>query len=761
MAVPNLERRRRSVLRWLPQLLIFAAVTAAYLLGAFEPIERALMDSRFRLLPRDATGKLVVVEIDAKSLHQLDTWPWPRSYHARLIDTLFAAGADEVELDIDLSATSTPEADEALAAALARQGARVILPMFAQRARTGEQASGLVYTFPAPPFRGLARLGAVNVFPGADSLVRSYAREISYDGARLPSSPVLLADDAAGPEDFYLDFGIRVSSIPRLSYVDVLEGRFDASAIAGKKVIVGATAVELGDQFAVPLHRTLAGPLLQALAYESMTLHRALHRSAMLPTLALALVVLAGGAQPRPSRPWRASLFALLLIITALYAAALLLQAATPLSLDIAPAMLGAAALYGVGALRELERQTLEALKHRLSDLRRRAIMQSVLEDSFDGIIIAGADGSVELINAAGARLLGCTRAEPVGKPIDQFLPGSTALHDRTAGERQAPVEKELTRPDGTTIAVEQVATCSRLPMSRAAEASPATRPDVFIHTFRDISERKSAEAKLREALREADASSRAKSEFLANMSHELRTPLNAIIGFSEIIQKEMFGALSNPRYREYASDIAQSGAHLLGIINDILDVSKIEAGRFALNEERVDLGLVIAKCLKLVKARSPSAEALRIAGEIMPGLPPIRADLRLIKQIVLNLLSNAVKFTPRGGSVTASAALEAERVVLRVADTGIGIPVEELSRVTRPFYQVDSGLTRQREGAGLGLALVASYSRLHGAELSIASVVDEGTVVTLRFPRERLMAGDAAAAMSLTKLSAVGPQPG
>ena len=294
-------------------------------------------------------------------------------------------------------------------------------------------------------------------------------------------------------------------------------------------------------------------------------------------------------------------------------------------------------------------------------------------------------------------------------------------------------------RSDGTAMTIEHVASCSYVQPSGRRQR-PAAAARVFIHTFRDISERKRAEDRMRSALDEADAANRAKTTFIANMSHELRTPLNAIIGFSEIIQNEMLGAIGNPRYREYASDIAHSGTHLLDIINDILDLSKVEAGQFKVREESVDLAAVIERCLTLIGGKAGAA-VLTLRREIGADLPKLLADMRLVTQIVLNLLSNAVKFTTPGGAVTVAAVLEDGSVVLRVADTGIGIAAKELANVAKPFYQIDSGLARKREGTGLGLALVSTYCGLHQAELTIDSAVGRGTVATVRFPRERTLA--------------------
>ena len=248
----------------------------------------------------------------------------------------------------------------------------------------------------------------------------------------------------------------------------------------------------------------------------------------------------------------------------------------------------------------------------------------------------------------------------------------------------------------------------------------------------------RAAEVALLETKEAAELASRTKSEFLANMSHELRTPLNAIIGFSEIMQQQTFGPLGNEAYTGYIADIRDSGYHLLSLINDILDLSKIEAGRYELNEEELDVGIVVSRCVNLIKERIKEA-SLVLAIDVSKEPFALRADERAVKQMLLNLLSNAVKFTPAGGRVDVGAAVDADgALALSVGDTGIGIAKENLAKVMEPFGQADSSLARKYEGSGLGLPLTEKLIRLHGGELELESEPGRGTRVTLRFPPER-----------------------
>lgn len=235
-----------------------------------------------------------------------------------------------------------------------------------------------------------------------------------------------------------------------------------------------------------------------------------------------------------------------------------------------------------------------------------------------------------------------------------------------------------------------------------------------------------------------ADAASLTKSEFLANMSHELRTPLNAIMGFSEVIKNEMFGHIPIPQYVEYARDIYGSGAHLLDIINDILDLSKVEAGKFELTEENVAVEEVVFAVCNIIKGKADEKN-LHIAPRLPGVMPRLYADKRSLKQMMLNLLSNAVKFTPKDGDVCISAQLEDDGgVAIVVSDSGIGIAEADMHKVLAPFGQVDSALAREHEGTGLGIPLVKAMIELHGGTLSFDTKPGAGCVATLRFPPER-----------------------
>lgn len=259
------------------------------------------------------------------------------------------------------------------------------------------------------------------------------------------------------------------------------------------------------------------------------------------------------------------------------------------------------------------------------------------------------------------------------------------------------------------------------------------------------IAELEAIQEHLSVALEAAEAGSKAKAAFLAAMGHELRTPLNAVIGFSDVILSESFGPLSG-RYKEYIGDIRTSGNRLLNVINDILEISRSEAGQVELTEEIFDLAAKLDDVMRIMARQSREGQ-VRLVCDLPPDLPLLRADRRRVRQMLMNLISNALKFTPAGGTVTVSAQVTADGLALTVADNGIGMAPKDMTKALEPFGQVDSSLARKYEGAGLGLPLTRQLAEQHGGSLSLDSKPGCGTTVTVTLPANRLVARAEAAA--------------
>jgi len=379
--------------------------------------------------------------------------------------------------------------------------------------------------------------------------------------------------------------------------------------------------------------------------------------------------------------------------------------------------------------------------------------LASILEIAPEAIVAADRDSRIELFNRGAEHVFGYAAGEVIGRPIEilmperlrsRLLPSEGRRIDgagiQWAAEFDTHQNQDMfgLRRDGTEFPAEasvfQLATDDEL---------------AFALILRDVTDRKRQERDLRHAKETAELANRAKSEFLANMSHELRTPLNAIIGFSQIINSRMFGA-DIDRYVDYAHDIHNSGKDLLKIINDILDLSKIEAGQMNLSDQSVDLDRVITGCIKVVAERAQRGR-ITIERNLPEHLPRLWADELRVKQMVNNLLTNAVKFTESGGRVVISVrpsytiAGVQDGVDIVVRDTGIGMDPAEIPIALSPFGQVDQGLARRHEGTGLGLPLVRRMIELHQGTLSLSSARGKGTTATLHFPVNRVVATELA----------------
>lgn len=369
------------------------------------------------------------------------------------------------------------------------------------------------------------------------------------------------------------------------------------------------------------------------------------------------------------------------------------------------------------------------------------ALLETTLENMSHGITVHDADGRLIAFNQNSVKLrdyppgyirLGMTNDETYRYKAERgyYGPGdveSIVAERINRNSKKIRRLRERVREDGTVIAIH------RQPMPEGG----------YVTTYTDITARKAAEENTRQAMEEAESANRAKSEFIATMSHELRTPLTAIIGFSEALMKRIFGPVGNTKNLEYIEDINASGHHLLGLINDILDVSKIEAGKVELYEEAFDPAGIVRSCLSLVKGQARS-QGIALVAELPDRLLPLYADQRILKQIILNLLSNAIKFTPEGGKVTLNMwSRPSTGHVLQVIDTGIGVALNDIPKILKPFIQIENALSRKHQGTGLGLPLCKSLIELHGGYLDFQSELGVGSTVTIRFPKERVVSAE------------------
>jgi signal transduction histidine kinase len=648
----------------------------------FDGLRLYLFDSWQAIAPRSNPARgAIIVGIDTPSLAEYGQWPWPRDLLARLVQRVAAGGASVIGLEI-LFAEADRLSPEQLAATLGAKDAEL-----AGRLRTLPTNDSLL----AESFAAGEVVLATATRQGGDAVPSASQRDttivengadplpfLSDQGGLVRGVPALNAA-AAGRGDAGIE-GERDGLVRRQAALCRVGSRLIPSiAIEMLRVAAGAEAIAVTADDGGIVAVDVAGHHLPTDRQGRMWLHYAPHDPSRFVS---AQALLAGNAAPDllRGRP----------VLIAATATGLSNALATPLGTP----MTGA----------EIHAQLIDAILGDDLLVRPRAMLLAEL-----ALTVA----AVLAVVGFGARV----RARSLLLPIGALIAGLFALSFGAYALDGVLLDATYPAIAAGTLAILLLG--QRL--------------------MREQKAREAREAKLRETLFKVETASRAKSEFLANMSHELRTPLTAIIGFSEILKLELFGPLSIPRYRGYAADIHASGTHLLDLVTDILDMARIEAGETQLHETALDIAAVIRDAERMVAIRA-EAKKITIAIAIPADPPRLRADERLVRQMILNLVSNAVKFTPVGGSIGVGATIERDgKLAITITDTGIGIGPEDLDKVIKPFSVVESAMTSDFSGIGLGLPLTKSMIELHGGTLELTSTLGVGTTARLRFPADRI----------------------
>lgn len=415
---PQGTTTRSAALRSLGSAIAVVAVALIYVAGGLSFIESEFDNLRFRVSDRSANSDLLIVEIDPASVRALGVWPWPRTFHAEVIRRLAAADARQIGIDIDFSSASTAKNDLDLQSALADAGGRVVLPVFQQVTDT-PAGPILNVTAPMPMLQAHARLASVNVTPDRDGIVRSMDTTQEVRGHVLPTLAASLVDPRLQPSGrFGIDFSIDPRTLQRLSFAEVMAGHFDPGVVAGKAVLVGATAIELGDQLPVPLHRSLSGVLVQGLAQQSLTSDRAVHR---LPSWLVVLLSAVGAFILQfsfGSGSLRRDAVVFTTFSLAVFGASSILFVASPILLDVTPILLVGGLVCAASIALRIDEQAVQLLLQRLRLTRVDTLLQRIVNDSFDGILIMDPDGRIQRGNAAAAQILGYDIGELSGLHI-------------------------------------------------------------------------------------------------------------------------------------------------------------------------------------------------------------------------------------------------------------------------------------------------------------------------------------------------------
>ncbi|MBL8709285.1 MAG: CHASE2 domain-containing protein [Rhodospirillaceae bacterium] len=747
--VPATVNRMRNVLFNAGMAVV---LSCGYLFGAFAPIDRFISDLNFSTYSLTPKNDLLLVNIDSRSLKKLNKWPWSRAYHAALIAKLVDAGADTIAFDIDFSSESSENADGALAQAIQDARGRIVLAAFFHASK---HDSNVVFEpqLPLPVLQQHAQVGFVNTIADPDGRLRSYRQvDDRFPGAPTTMVAIMAQRLEVAPNSFYVDYGIDMSAIPRLSYVDVLTGNFDPAMVRERKVLVGAAALELGDRFAVPRYGFLYGAEIQALAYQSLVLNRTITKLpngitllGIIGVLLLCRWLIRGSSMQE---------FAVaIIIIIVILGTSVLLQRWAALNLEAAPLIVTVLACVIATIAGDAERHARDSIRHWNAAQRQRQLIERVFSDSSDGILICDESGIVQIANAEFSRLMETETAAILARPIQAFLPGLNPALLKDFGDTfrlpTSSTELTITTPSGKELALLLTITIiGRTDVHARRRNGIADEPGAFVITVRDESKRRAIERDRERVLQELKATTAAKSAFLARMSHELRTPLSAIIGFSEMIRDQRLGAIGNEGYLAYASDIHDGGRRLLALVNDVLDVVRIEANEFTVRPDIIDLQRLLAQCAEALLSESDS---IRKSAEVYvdSSVAALEADPRVLAKAIKNLLSNAVKFTKPDGSIIIRAYLHDDGwVAISVEDDGVGMDEATRASVLAAFAQGNGGLNRSHEGAGLGLYIANRLVELHGGHVDISSELSVGTTVTLKLPQALLVTTDAYAAI-------------
>ncbi|WP_316977120.1 CHASE2 domain-containing protein [Shumkonia mesophila] len=743
-----------------PFLVAFLLVASAYMLAGFQFLEYRLMDLRFGLIFRPATGALVLVDIDPASLNEIGVWPWPRTDHAKVVRLVEAAGAKRIAADIDFSSRSTPTDDRALAEAFASANRKVILPVFRQFDTSSKEVGATIVTAPPAELADTAILAFSNIRPDADSLIRRIALDENWNGQILPTFPAAMAGLAEGEAGmFHIDYSIRPETVSRISYADVLNGRFDPAIFQDKVVLIGATAIELGDQLAVPLYRALPGPMVQALAFESIVQDRTIQRLAASPVLAATLLLAIFLGPPIARQTWRRGLVYLGGVWAIGLLGSLAMQAVWPVSVDVVPWLAVSGLSFLIGLFSRLDHQSLQVFLAGMAASHTRIVMRHMADNAADGIILIGPGGNIEMFNPAAERIFARHAAEVAGTPISTLLPqlsGDTPEDSGDTGQLPVPIGRAwvsggvreilATRSDGTEFPMEIVVTATELRISHHPVERRTAHRGILMCIVRDVSERKQAEQRAREELErrveERTVELRAAQEQLlrserlatlgqltATVSHELRNPLGTIRSTAFVV-REILDHAGGERLTRALDRIERNVERCDRIIDELLE--------FTRDRPLAVQAVVVDDWLSEVLEGLSLPEGLH--RRLDPGCAgeAVSFDPEALRRCVINLHENACHALNAKRQrapdaellLTIQTRLAPDRLELRVADTGIGIKPDILPRVFEPLFSTKGF------GVGLGLVIVRKIMQRHAGGIEISSVEGEGTQVLLWLPR-------------------------
>ncbi len=724
-------------------IVILSLIALLAIAGLAEGLQKALHDFRFQFSSSESTGQITLIAIDHKAIEELETWPWPRKYHAEIIDKLIKIGVKDIVFDIDFSSRTTPENDKAFEEALKRAGGSVVLPVFKQLQSTDENKFLIKTSQPLKEFREQAWLASVNIVPGRNGHVETMAYGHMINKNFIPSfAAILTGRHEENAKPFFINFSIDAKSIPTFSYVDILKDRINPQLLKGRKVVIGATATELGDYVYTPAQGLLSGPGLQILAAETLLQNKELHQINPLVSY-LGLFLLAALLSLSAVRAKMvAQLYLFPLAAIAIETAAILLQIHAHVLVNTSLWHLTLLAYCLVTLLQEVDiRKFLVKITQAKLD-NTRTMFEQVFNDSFSSVVITDDKGKIQAISKSTIQLLNLDETSKLeGQLANNMLPeemveaGKDLLakinEDGHPRHRAGMTRQQISETEHRYL--EYVITLSTLKSTDEFN----TDNHLVCYKFHDITAKQESEMAQKKATEAAIEANKAKTEFLDQMSHELRTPLNSIIGFSTIIESKAMNKSEQKETCEFACEIKQNGENLLKVVNDIIYMTKIESHSLPFNEGVCDPLDIVDQAIVITSSQHRESE-LNIVTEHKDSLPMIRGDFQLSTDAVAEVLSNAIKFSPDSSEIKIASSMDkAGNLIISVTDKGIGIEEAHLDKIYEAFYQVDSTATRSFEGTGLGLTKAKAFMNMHHGDIKTISTPDFGTAVFLIFPEQ------------------------
>ncbi|MEM9706779.1 MAG: CHASE2 domain-containing protein, partial [Pseudomonadota bacterium] len=712
-------------------LIVFTLSTT----GLLKRFDDYLLEARFQLLQKPIDANAVIVAIDTKSLQASPNWPWGRQVHGELVQKLDQAGARAIVFDLDFSAVGDPVGDQRFAEAI--NAARAPVWLAAHRQPLSPDLPDIVAELlPNEQIRAPAELASVTYPIDPDGLVRRGERFSEFSFGALPTIASALAPRDGERGGYYIDYSISDASIRYYSYTDVLAGDLPESAFSGKNVFIGATALELGDEYVAPAIGLTSGVTLNAIASETLLQGRALNAIGNTTIFALAglLSILLCAAKARALGRTYVGIH-IILIMMILFAP-LVAQAYLHLVLPTA-ALWGvqvACAIYAL--IRDLEYRSVSAFRAHIQARDTGAVLSTLINENYDGFIVVCPQGVVERCNARAAELLGLEATPKKGDALTivaHDLARQIDLSQEEVGLIQS-LEMSIDDADDEKRRDLDIAVTRSVVEPFKSRFERRTTPRAFIViTLHDITQQKRAEYAERAAREKQEQASRAKSELISNMSHELRTPLNSVIGFSDVIRKEMFGEIGAPEYREYVEMINKSGRGLLSIINDMLSAAKLQANEWVIDRDKEYIEDLVDAALEDARSK-PSWSDQSVSVDYGANTPSAIVDAESVRLALAHLIDNAAKFSGEKGEIKIAVSQANGALAIAITDNGPGCDEAMLGRITDLFFQGDGSLNRSHEGAGLGLYLADQIAALNHGQLKLQSPPDGGFTATMTF---------------------------